>query len=121
VAHALARMEALRADLAGSTPAFWCCAVGLVGCLVWWAGVRLVVGRSRGGPAGARLPGPAWSVLALFFAVGWVLVDQRVEGPTLLVITPGHGITLSDLVSLALAGPALRRLARSVRPVRSAG
>ncbi|HEY6664337.1 MAG TPA: hypothetical protein VI036_04330 [Propionibacteriaceae bacterium] len=33
-------------------------------------------------------------------AVIWVLVNGPVEGPTLLVLTPSHGITVADLPSL---------------------
>lgn len=34
-------------------------------------------------------------------AVVWVLVNQPVEGPTLLRLTPQHGVTLADLPSAA--------------------
>ena len=36
-------------------------------------------------------------------AVVWVLINGPFEGPTLLVLTPGHGITLADLASVAAA------------------
>jgi hypothetical protein len=35
------------------------------------------------------------------FAVLWVFVNEPVEGPTLLVLTPTHGITAADLLSVA--------------------
>jgi hypothetical protein len=35
------------------------------------------------------------------FAVLWVLVNEPVEGPTLLVLTRTHGITAADLLSVA--------------------
>jgi hypothetical protein len=34
-------------------------------------------------------------------AVVWVLVNEPVEGPTLLVLTRTHGITAADLLSVA--------------------
>ena len=34
-------------------------------------------------------------------ALIWVLVNGPVEGPTLLVLAPSHGITVADLPSLA--------------------
>jgi hypothetical protein len=40
-------------------------------------------------------------------AVIWVLVNGPVEGPTLLVLAPSHGITVADLLSvcaLVIAG-----------------
>ena len=34
-------------------------------------------------------------------ALIWVLVNGPVEGPTLLVLAPSHGITVADLPSVA--------------------
>jgi hypothetical protein len=34
-------------------------------------------------------------------AVVWVLVNGPVEGPILLVVAPGHGLTVADLFSVA--------------------
>lgn len=34
-------------------------------------------------------------------AVIWVLVDGPVEGATLVVVTPDHGLTVADLLSFA--------------------
>jgi hypothetical protein len=39
--------------------------------------------------------------MLLVAAVVWVLINGPFEGPTLLVLTPGHGITLADLASAA--------------------
>jgi hypothetical protein len=35
-------------------------------------------------------------------AVIWIVVNGPVEGPVLLTVTPSHGITVADLLSLAL-------------------
>lgn len=40
----------------------------------------------------------AWLVV---LAVVWVFVNSPVEGPTLLVLSPTHGITAADLLSVA--------------------
>jgi hypothetical protein len=34
-------------------------------------------------------------------AVVWVLVNGPVEGPVLVVVSPGHGLTVADLFSVA--------------------
>ena len=39
--------------------------------------------------------------LLVVCAVIWVLVNGPIEGPTLLVLSPDHGVTLSDLASVA--------------------
>ena len=36
----------------------------------------------------------------------WVLVNKPVEGPTLLVLSPSHGVTFADLFSLVALGVA---------------
>jgi hypothetical protein len=35
-------------------------------------------------------------------AVIWIFVNQSVEGPVLLTLSPNHGITVADLLSIAL-------------------
>ena len=44
------------------------------------------------------------AALLVVLAVVWVLVDKSVvaEGPTLLVLTRDHGVTVSDLLSVVL-------------------
>jgi hypothetical protein len=42
------------------------------------------------------------AVVLVACAVLWVVINHPVEGPTLLVLTPSHGITVADLLSLAL-------------------
>lgn len=37
----------------------------------------------------------------------WVLVNKPVEGPTLLVLSPSHGVTFADLLSLVALGVAV--------------
>jgi hypothetical protein len=48
---------------------------------------------------------PAWPVLLIVLCGLWLLVNKPLEGPVLLVLARGHGITVSDL--LAPAGMAL--------------
>lgn len=64
--------------------------------------------------AGSRVA--AWITLAA--ALGWPFVNRPVEGPVLLVIGQGHGLTVSDL--LAPAGVLLAVLALTGRLRRSA-
>ena len=43
-------------------------------------------------------------LLAILLVLGglvWLRVDQRLEGGVLLVVTPQHGLTVADLLSLA--------------------
>lgn len=57
-----------------------------------------------------RLPRAARAGLAagLVVAAGiWVLVNKPVEGPTLLVLSPSHGVTFADLLSLVALGVAV--------------
>ncbi len=52
------------------------------------------------------------AVLLVVAAGVWVVVNKAVEGPTLLVITSRHGLTVADLFSIAAlvtAGHLLRR------------
>ncbi|GLZ55687.1 hypothetical protein [Actinomycetospora sp. NBRC 106378] len=67
----------------------------------------------------ARLREPVRVVLAVVLvAVAgiWVVVNKAVEGPTLLVLTPRHGLTVADLLSVAAlvtAGHLLRTAVRA--------
>jgi hypothetical protein len=75
----------------------------VLAALVLTAGISGSYGR-RGAAALAVL-----SVL-------WLLVNNPMEGPVLLVITPGHGVTGGDLAGLAgLAIAAWRVLAPRMR------
>jgi hypothetical protein len=56
--------------------------------------------------------GDRWSALALVpVSFAWLLFNGPIEGPTLVVISSSHGITLSDLLSVACLGLAAWRLA----------
>ena len=106
-----------RRELEGCAPLFWLVAIGLVGCTLWalagcagrttarrrssGAGVGGGVGAVRGPQRVAVVPASrAMAVAAIGFAVAWVLVDKRAEGPVLLIVTQGHGVTVSDLASV---------------------
>lgn len=60
---------------------------------------------------------PGGLVLGLL-SIGWLLTNQKMEGPTLLSFTPEHGLTGGDLAGLAglviaiwrIVDPAGRRL-----------
>jgi hypothetical protein len=57
---------------------------------------------------GRRLTGrEAVAVLLVVAAVVWVLVNGPVEGPTLIVFSRAHGLTLADLPSLAAVAVAV--------------
>lgn len=57
---------------------------------------------------GSRLTGrQAVAVLLVVAAVVWVLVNGPVEGPTLIVFSPSHGLTVADLPSLAAGAVAV--------------
>jgi hypothetical protein len=44
-----------------------------------------------------------WLAVALVAAaVIWILINQPVEGPVLLTLSATHGITVADLLSIAL-------------------
>lgn len=46
--------------------------------------------------------GAIWALVALVGAsVAWLIVDGPVEGPTLLVLSPSHGVTMADLAVVA--------------------
>ena len=40
-----------------------------------------------------------WPVGCIFLSVLWLFVNNPVEGPTLWVISAGHGLTVSDLLA----------------------
>ena len=44
---------------------------------------------------------PLWPVAVILLAVVWLPVNKPLEGPVLVVISRGHGITLSDLLAPA--------------------
>ena len=78
------------------------------------AGLVLAAGTSR------RF-GMGGAVTLVVLSLLWFLVDGPMEGPTLLTVTPGHGLTGGDLAGiagLALAAEQVRSLAR--RPDRRA-
>lgn len=39
--------------------------------------------------------------MLLVLALVWILVNGPVEGPVLVDVTPGHGLTVADLPALA--------------------
>jgi len=51
----------------------------------------------------------------LVFAVVWPFVNGRLEGRTLAVLSPGHGITESDFLSVFAVVVAAVQMARRVR------
>lgn len=59
-----------------------------------------------------RIPGkrPLFCAVALFVIAGWIVIalPHRLEGPVLVRISAGHGVSVSDLVAL---GPLLTGLA----------
>jgi hypothetical protein len=65
----------------------------------------LVLAAGMSGPYGRR----GALVLALL-SVLWFLVNGPMEGPTLMVVTPGHGVTGGDLAGLAGLAVAVWRL-----------
>jgi hypothetical protein len=65
-----------------------------------------------------------WPAVLILLCGVWLLVDKPLEGPVLVAVSRGHGITLSDL--LAPAGVALaavllyrRRVLLRPQPTRS--
>lgn len=44
-------------------------------------------------------PSPVWIAAACLLAVGWPFLNGRWEGPVLWTPVPGHGLTLSDLLT----------------------
>lgn len=47
-------------------------------------------------------------------SIGWLLTNQKMEGPTLLSFTPAHGFTGGDLAGVAGLGIAVWRYVRPV-------
>jgi hypothetical protein len=39
-----------------------------------------------------------WPFTLSALSLGWLLVNKPLEGPVLWVLTPGHGLALSDLL-----------------------
>lgn len=98
-----------RAQLEGSWPVYWAVLLGLVGATSWTA-----VGRRAGG---RWMPPPRTAaLLTIGLAVAWVLVDKRLEGPVLVVLSEEHGVTLSDLASVVAVLVAGWRLFPGARP-----
>jgi hypothetical protein len=62
------------------------------------------------------------AALLLAAAVAWLLANGPFEGPTLVVVSPGHGLTVADLLVpgalllAALAAVNRRRVAQPKRP-----
>jgi hypothetical protein len=55
--------------------------------------------------------GDRWSAIILLpLSLAWLLFNGPIEGPTLLVISYSHGVTLSDLLSVACVGLSAWRL-----------
>ena len=72
------------------------------------AGLVLAAGTSR-------MFGLRGAVTLAVVSVVWLLVNGPMEGPVLLTVAPGHGITggdLAGLAGLALAGLQARSLVR---------
>ncbi|HEX8095748.1 hypothetical protein [Jatrophihabitans sp.] len=44
---------------------------------------------------------PVWPAVLILLCGLWLLVDKPLEGPVLIGISRGHGITLSDLLAPA--------------------
>lgn len=44
---------------------------------------------------------PVWPVVLIALCGVWLLVNKPLEGPVLLVVSRGHGITLGDLLAPA--------------------
>jgi hypothetical protein len=65
---------------------------------------------------------PVWPVVLILLCVVWLLVNKPLEGPVLVVVSRGHGITLSDLLApagMAFAAVLLYRRSRSRRRTHS--
>jgi hypothetical protein len=59
-----------------------------------------------------------WPALLIVLCGLWLVVNKPLEGPVLVVISRGHGITLSDLLApagVAFAAALLYRRSRSRR------
>jgi hypothetical protein len=101
----LCEMGMLRGSLQAVMPLVWLTLVSLVGCTLWTlVGIQA---RRR------RVPGTrSAALLTIGFAVLWVLVDKQLEGPVLVVLSDQHGVTASDLASVAAVLVAAWRLLR---------
>jgi hypothetical protein len=75
--------------------------------------------------SGGSKPGQALLIVVLVvIGVVWPLVNVGPRGPTLVIITPNHGVDLGDLaaiVPLALAIALIRARARGRPPFPSRG
>jgi hypothetical protein len=90
----LGEMGVLRGSIQGVMVVVWVTLVGLVGCTLW----TLVGLQARG----RQVPGTrSAALLTIGFAVLWVLVDKHLEGHVLVVLSDQHGVTASDLASVA--------------------
>jgi hypothetical protein len=49
----------------------------------------------------ARGRGPLWGVLLVVCGLLWLLLNKRMEGPTIIHLTRQHGLTIGDLSGLA--------------------
>ena len=48
-----------------------------------------------------RRDSPLWPAAVILLSLLWLLVNKPLEGPVLVVVSRGHGITLSDLLTPA--------------------
>jgi hypothetical protein len=65
-----------------------------------------------------RHDSPVWPALLILLCGLWLLVNKPLEGPVLVVVSRGHGITLSDLLApagIAFAAVLLYRRGRRQR------
>ena len=92
-ADLLGELIVLRSGLQHSWGAVWLVLAGLTACTGWTLAGSLAGDRVV---PGSRIT----AVLTIGFAVTWVLVDKRLEGPILLVFSDEHGLALSDLASV---------------------
>jgi hypothetical protein len=61
---------------------------------------------------------PLWPAVLILLCGLWLVVNKPLEGPVLVVISRGHGVTLSDLLApagVAFAAVLLYRRGRSRR------
>jgi hypothetical protein len=61
---------------------------------------------------------PVWPAALILLSGVWLLVNKPLEGPVLVVLSRGHGITLSDLLApagMAFAAALLYRRGRRSR------
>jgi hypothetical protein len=59
-----------------------------------------------------------WPAVVIVLSAVWLLVNKPLEGPVLVVVSRGHGITVSDLLApagMAFAAAVLYRHSRSRR------